>query len=79
MNFDFEFKTIESEKEVKKVVEFIIQYPLNYSNYFDWIEKVYSQFMNQEKEAIFVLSENKIVGDLIFQKIGGGIIEIKNQ
>ncbi len=78
MKFDFEFKTIDTEKEVKQVINFIKEYPLNYANYFDWVEKVYYQFMNGEKEAIIAFSENRIIGDLIFQKIDKGITEIKN-
>jgi ribosomal protein S18 acetylase RimI-like enzyme len=79
MQFDFDFKTIDTEKEVRNVVDFIRQFPLNYFNYSDWTDKVYYQLMNGNKSGIFCLSHNKdIVADLIFQSIGGGVLEIKN-
>ena len=78
MKFNFNFKTVDSEKEIKKLVDFIRRFPLNYSNYNDWTEKVFYQLMNGEKQAIISLSEKDLVGDIVSQNIGGGILEIKN-
>ncbi|NCN86237.1 hypothetical protein GW932_00220 [archaeon] len=75
---DIHFKKADSEKEIKAVVEFIRQFPLGYPGYLDWTEKVYYELMNGKKNAYPAIYQRKICGDLIFQTIGGNIIELKN-
>jgi len=78
MKFDFGFKTIDSEKEIKTAINFIRDFPLGYEGYMDWTEKVYCQLMNGEKSGIVAMSEGKIIGDLIYQNLDKGILELKN-
>jgi N-acetylglutamate synthase-like GNAT family acetyltransferase len=78
MNFNYNIKTIDSEKEIKKTINFIEQFPLGYKNYFDWTNKVYHQLMNGEKQAIIGITNNQIIANAIFQPIGGEILELKN-
>ena len=78
MSFNFIFRTVDTEKEVKSVINFIRQYPLDYHNYLDWTQKAYEQLMNGEKQAIIAISDKQIVGDTISQTIGGKVLELKN-
>ena len=50
--------------EIQKLYEFIRQFPLDYPNYFIWLEKC----------------KDEIIGDIIFQHLRGNqtVLEIKN-
>lgn len=67
-------------KEIQKLYEFIRQFPLDYPNYFDWLEKCIRQLELGEKQAFYATVEDEIIGDIIFQHLRGDptVLEIKN-
>ncbi len=80
MSFDFEFKLLDDEKELKKLRNHLAAQPLDYLRYFDWIERTMDELGCGYKKAILAFSDGVIVGDGIFQphKTLHGIIEFKN-
>jgi len=80
MSFDFRFKSVEDEKEVRKLKLFLLSQPFNYLDYEDWVEKAISEIDFGYKKTILAFNENILVGDLIFQphKTLLKTMEIKN-
>ncbi len=80
MPFDFRFRFLEDEKEIRKLREFLLLQPLNYPNYEDWVERAIMEIDLGYKKSILSFSDNIIVGDLIFQphKTLSRVMELKN-
>ncbi len=80
MPFDFRFRLLEDEKEIRKLKEFLLLQPLNYPNYEDWVEKAVAEIDFGYKESILAFSDNTLIGDLIFQphKTLARVMELKN-
>jgi ribosomal protein S18 acetylase RimI-like enzyme len=72
---------VSSPKEVQSLYEFVQKFPLDYPNYFVWLEKCKIELEIGYKKAYYAInSDNKIVGSIIFQKHKqkNHVIEIKN-
>ena len=68
-------------EEVQGLYAFIRQFPLDYPDYFAWLEKCRKQLELGEKKAFYATAfGNEIIGDLIFQNLKGSqnVLEIKN-
>ena len=73
-------KLLNDFKEVQKLYEFIKQFPLDYPDYFIWLEKCKRQLELNEKRAVYATLDNEIIGDVIFQNLKEDttVLEIKN-
>lgn len=80
MSFDYRFRFLEDEKEIKKLRKFLLLQPLDYPQYEDWIERAIAEIDLGYKKTILAFSDNVIVGDLIFQphKTLSRVMELKN-
>lgn len=78
MKFDFDFRTIDTKKDVENVTKFMSNFSLDYPNYFGWLEKVRSQLTSGDKNGIFAFSDGSIIGNLVFQRLNEKDFEIKN-
>ncbi|MCL5018684.1 MAG: hypothetical protein M1416_02890 [Candidatus Pacearchaeota archaeon] len=80
MSFDFRFRFLEDEKEIKQLRNFLLEQPFNYPNYEDWVERSIQQIDNGYKKTILAFSDDILAGDLIFQphKTLPKVMELKN-
>lgn len=80
MSFDFRFRFLEEEKEIKQLKEFLLKQSLNYPNYEDWVERVMIEVDLGYKRTILAFNDNILVGNVIFQphKNLSRIMELKN-
>jgi hypothetical protein len=80
MGFDFRFRFLEDEKELRQLKNFLIEQPFSYPNYEDWVERTIPEIDHGYKRTILAFSDDIIVGDLIFQphKTLPRIMEFKN-
>ncbi|MDD5012362.1 MAG: hypothetical protein PHQ66_01810 [Candidatus Nanoarchaeia archaeon] len=80
MGFDFEFKLLDDEKELKQLEKHLIEQPFDYPHYEDWVEKAISEIDWGYKKTILAFSDGIIVGNGIFQphKTLPKIMEFKN-
>jgi len=72
---------ITTPKEAQKIYEFIVQFPLDYSDYSQWLEKCKRELELGYKKAFYSTNfDGQIVGSIIFQphKQENTIIELKN-
>lgn len=70
-----------TQEEAQKLYEFIIQFPLSYPDYFQWLEKCKRELEIGYKRAFYSTNSNgQIIGSIIFQpdKKDGKILELKN-
>jgi GNAT superfamily N-acetyltransferase len=76
-----QIKLLSDPKEIQKVYAFVKQFPLDYPDYFQWLEKCRRELELGYKHAFYVInSKGLIIGSIIFQqhKRDGKILEIKN-
>ncbi|MBU2052918.1 MAG: hypothetical protein ABIJ14_03390 [Nanoarchaeota archaeon] len=80
MSFNFNFRLAESKRDIDKLTQFVLMYPLNYRGYFDWVDKAREELLIGYKESVLCFSEDILVGNLIFQpsKSMKGFCELKN-
>jgi len=67
--------------EVQKLYEFIKQFPLDYPDYFQWLEKCRRELEIGYKSAFYSTNSNgQIIGSIIFQphKQENTVLELKN-
>lgn len=76
----FNFRDIDSRKDLKELIDFLIKQNLGYPNYEDWVQRTESELDLGYKAAIVAFSDGKLVGDLIHQshKTISGYREVKN-
>ena len=67
MTFNFTFRSAESKKDIDILTGFILKQPLNYKNYFDWIERAREELLIGYKKSVMAFYYDVLVGDLIFQ------------
>jgi hypothetical protein len=68
MPFDFEFRSLEDERDVRELEAFLISHPLDYPHFQDWVRnRVIPEIYSGNKQVILMLSEGILVGDAIFQ------------
>lgn len=80
MTFNFEFRTIETGRDLTRLLEFIRKQNLNYPGYQDWVDRTETEIEMGWKTGVIALSGGYVVGDIIWQphKEIRGIREIKN-
>ena len=80
MGFDFNFRSLQDEKEVRELGVFLRLQSLGYPNYQDWVTRTREELLESHKTAILAFSGGTLVGDLIFQphKTFPNVREIKN-
>jgi ribosomal protein S18 acetylase RimI-like enzyme len=73
-------KLLTDSEEVHRLYEFIKKYPLEYPDYFIWLEKCKRQMELGEKKAYYATINKEIIGNIIFQilKEDNSVFEIKN-
>ncbi|MFH1711154.1 MAG: GNAT family N-acetyltransferase [Nanoarchaeota archaeon] len=78
--FNFQFKQPDSVSDIRGVIDFLAKQPLGYPNYEDWVQRTEAELQSGYKRAIMALSDNKLVGDLVYQphKQIPRVREIKN-
>lgn len=77
----FTFKLLSDSDEIGRVHNFLKDFPLDYPNYFDWLEKCRRELEIGYKKAICAMdSTGQIVGSLVFQphKADRLALELKN-
>ena len=77
---DFNFRLIDCEKDIDNLIKFILEQPLNYKGYDDWIQKIIEEFHCSYKQSVLAFSDEVLVGNLIYQnhKEFPRIKELKN-
>jgi len=80
MGFDFSFRSLQDEKEVRELETFLRLQSLGYPNYQDWVTGANEQILSGYKTAILFYSGTILVGDLIYQphKDFKRVREVKN-
>jgi hypothetical protein len=80
MGFNFNFRQIDSETDIRRLVEFMAKYPLDYPGYDAWLQRAESELDAGYKQAILAFSEGTLVGNIVYQrhKQLPGTLEIKN-
>ncbi len=81
MSFDFAFRSLERNRDLTTLVDFLMQQDLRYPDYEAWVVgKAKPELESGYKKAILAFSEGHLVGDLIYQshKELPGVLEFKN-
>lgn len=80
MAFDFTFRTVETRRDLTKLLEFIRKQDLSYPGYQDWVARTEAEIEMGWKTGVIALSNGLVVGDIIWQphKELNRIREIKN-
>ena len=80
MSFDFHFRGLQEKKELTDLINFLSAQDLGYPRYDEWIQKTERELDSGYKKAILAFSDNKLVGDLVFQqhKEISCFVELKN-
>ncbi|MBU2590122.1 MAG: GNAT family N-acetyltransferase [Nanoarchaeota archaeon] len=75
-----EIKFLKDYKEVQKVYEFVKKFPLDYPNFFVWLDKCKKQLETGDKKSFYATSNGQIIGSVIFQteRKESSVLEIKN-
>ncbi|MBT3865910.1 GNAT family N-acetyltransferase [Candidatus Woesearchaeota archaeon] len=73
-------KLITDRREVQAVYDFVRQFPLDYPGYFEWLKKCEGQLLSGDKEAVYMVDGQQVVGSIIFQRHReeSSVLEIKN-
>ena len=69
------------EGKIERLYNFIRQFPLDYPDYFEWLQKCKRELELGYKKAFYVTNSNgEIIGSIIFQphKKESSVLEIKN-
>ena len=67
MGFDFQFRTLGSQTDLKGLVDFLAKQDLSYPRYDQWVQKTEGELGSGSKTPIIAYSNGHIVGDLIYQ------------
>jgi len=80
MSFNFTFRTPDSTKDVKQLVDFLMKQDLGYPGYEDWVQRAEYEMEVGYMIPILAFSEGRLVGDIVYQahKQLPRIREIKN-
>ncbi len=80
MGFNFQFRLAEDRKDFLRLESFLLEQPLNYPHYEDWVVGSREEFLSGHKRCIFALSEEELVGNLVSQqhKQFSKVMELKN-
>jgi ribosomal protein S18 acetylase RimI-like enzyme len=64
---DFQFRSIQDEKDVARLERFLLSQSLNYPDYEDWVRRAVEETLAGYKQGIMAFNGEFLVGDLIFQ------------
>lgn len=67
MKLDLSFRLAEDKRDILIVEKNLLEHPLNYKGYPDWVEKIKGELWSGYKQVIIALSEDYWVGHLISQ------------
>ena len=67
MGFDFRFREVDSTRDLKMLVDFLMKQTLGYPGYEDWVQKTEHEIDVGYKKTIMAFSGSHLVGDCIFQ------------
>ena len=67
MEFNFLFRGIETNADISVLMDFMGKQALSYPDYDTWLQKIEPEFYNGSKNAVLAFSDNKLVGDLVYQ------------
>jgi len=68
MGFDFNFRSLQDEGDVRELETFLRLQSLGYPGYQDWVTRTGEELLRGYKTAILFFSARTLVGDLIFQR-----------
>jgi len=76
----YQVSLLTDQNEIQRLYEFIKQYPLDYPDYFAWLEKCYRELQMGNKKAVVCVNNERIIANLIFQqhKRDPKSLELKN-
>ncbi|MBU2562461.1 MAG: hypothetical protein KKF68_02250 [Nanoarchaeota archaeon] len=77
--FDFNFRPFYL-RDLDRVGKFLLNQPLDYPHYSDWVLKTLGELEEGYKQAVLALSDSVLVGNVIYQphKTLPGFCELKN-
>jgi len=80
MSFNFNFTTLQDERQLRTLIDFVAKQDLGYPNYPRWVEKAEHDLKTGQKSAILAFSDGALVADLIYQqhRTIPQVLEIKN-
>ena len=80
MSFNFAFRTVETRKDLLRLLDFLRIQDLNYPNYQDWVSRTEAELDKGWKTGVIALDCNRVLGDVIWQphKQLPRVREIKN-
>ena len=80
MTFNFAFRTVETRKDLLRLIDFLRIQDLNYPNYQDWVSRTEAELDNGWKTGVIALDCNRVLGDVLWQphKQLPRVREIKN-
>ncbi len=76
---NFNIRTVDDDFDLSKLRDFMLKQPQFYPEYHDWIDGVcLPGITSGNREAIVVVSDMSVVGDVIHRTNPDGTIEIRN-
>jgi len=66
--FNFQFRHPDSVSDIHRVIDFLAKQPLGYPKYCAWVQRTEAELQTGYKQVIMALSDNHLVGDLVYQK-----------
>ena len=67
MSFNFNIRTLDDEKDIPKLMDFLAKQDLGYPNYQDWFQRAEYEIYIGYKKPILASFDNYFIGDLIYQ------------
>jgi len=67
MAFNFTFRSMESQRDLTMLIDFLMKQHLEYPNYEDWVQRAEHELETSYKTAILAFSNGHLVGDVIYQ------------
>ncbi len=80
MGFHFHFRSLEDEKELEDLINFLRHQDMSYPNYQDWVSKTRHEIDSGTKKSILAFDERTLIAEIIYQKHKQlpNVIEMKN-
>lgn len=80
MGVNFHFRSLQDEKELRNLIDFLRHQDLGYPNYQDWVSRTQQEINSKAKHPILVFDRRTLVAEIIYQKHRQlpDTIEIKN-
>lgn len=80
MAFDFNFRSVQTSREIRQARDFLLKQDLSYAGYSSWVQRAEAELFSGYKRAALAYSNGMIVGDIVWQmhKQIPRVREIKN-